>query len=520
LKFYIEFQKDKVRYLSRKGGQTELADLLLAANHGSSIKMCIQASDPVATAPYAAEKVAANKTGDVPINTQFAVKTTAAVEKEIPVAVVAGKETLEKMAAEKEAEMMANRLAGETAAENVAVEKAVVEKYSKSATTSANPSVAADSTSPSEVSAASPSKVNVATDSASPSKVNVATNSASPSMVTVATDTLSPPSNVTVAADNVSPSKVNVAADNLSPSNVNVAANTGTATSYPAKVNANVGVASHAKGKVAADTALMPTGTNDKMVTDIVPNASVDLAVRSLSDASVSGVAKTASTAAVCKALDTGSTASTSTHIEQGTVIHVNNPEDFYVTSVASHEAYEAILKDAQDTAGQPLPLPPHPGQLCLVEDGGVSQRARVEKISPDGSQAKVFLLDEGRRCKVPVSLLQRLDPGLEQPGLARQVALAGLQMGPAGWTEEMLDHFISLVDMENELVFNICTMGRDARGVERVRMEDNEGNDLTLLCIDGGIGLADNTGTGKYLDTYLPRFYYFLKITGTSYDQ
>ena len=174
---------------------------------------------------------------------------------------------------------------------------------------------------------------------------------------------------------------------------------------------------------------------------------------------------------------------------ETATVIHINSPEDFYILPTACLTDYQAILEASLESSGRPLATPLHIGQLCLAEEEGISHRARLDKISPDGSKVKLFFLDSGRRATRQVSELQQLPAGLERPGLARQVGLAGLAAGPDGWTQAVVDKFCLLVDMENETMFRVHSLGLNEAGVETVRMVDEENNNLTELCLEMGIG-------------------------------
>lgn len=192
-------------------------------------------------------------------------------------------------------------------------------------------------------------------------------------------------------------------------------------------------------------------------------------------------------------------------NVISGYVIHTYNPEDFYVLPETSSEAFATVMAACAAAAGRPLTAPPQVAQLYLTKEEGNVYRVRLDKMSSDGRKAKLFFLDTGRLAVKPISELQQLvDPDMQDwPGLARRMALAGLQAGQADWSEEMLDTFSQLIG--EETLFRIHSVGLDRRGVERVRLVDEESNDLTVLCLEMGVGEKDAAeGTGSCKIWYL----------------
>ncbi len=95
------------------------------------------------------------------------------------------------------------------------------------------------------------------------------------------------------------------------------------------------------------------------------------------------------------------------------------------------------------------------------------------------------------------VSQLRHLDSNRDLPGLVCPVALAGLKVSPQGWTGEMAENFRMLAGLGETppTVFRLERLGQNERGVEKVRMVDLEGNDLTELCLLSGVGEAADIG-------------------------
>jgi hypothetical protein len=179
-------------------------------------------------------------------------------------------------------------------------------------------------------------------------------------------------------------------------------------------------------------------------------------------------------------------------------VVHIISPDEFYVMSTAILETYASILAANRSAARRPLPSAPQVGQLCLAEERGELQRAKVEKISPYGEKVKLFFIDIGHRAIRAISDLHPLAAGGDIPSLARRVALAGLKAGAEGWTAQMLSDFAVLTDVENRpsTVFHVETVGwEEEGGLERVKMVDADGNDLAELCLDMEIGAPAGTG-------------------------
>ena len=65
--------------------------------------------------------------------------------------------------------------------------------------------------------------------------------------------------------------------------------------------------------------------------------------------------------------------------------------------------------------------------------------------------------------------------------------------LGVAGdsWDQETLANFSAIVDVGGNTRFMATPVGRDEDGLVRVKMVDEEGNDVADMCVDCGIGVA-----------------------------
>jgi hypothetical protein len=101
----------------------------------------------------------------------------------------------------------------------------------------------------------------------------------------------------------------------------------------------------------------------------------------------------------------------------EGIVVHIVSPEEFYVMPTACLNTYASIQKANQAASNRPLDALPQIDEVCLAEDGAAGlQRAKLEKISPDSTKVKIFFLDSGRRDMRPAPVASS-NSSCTQPG-------------------------------------------------------------------------------------------------------
>ena len=165
------------------------------------------------------------------------------------------------------------------------------------------------------------------------------------------------------------------------------------------------------------------------------------------------------------------------------TVSYIESPNSFYVSLLENQEVWENIMMDIQNPSNS-LNLV-EVGNICISEQGGLWRRCKIEQVSSDTGEVRVFFIDHGSREIKPVSSLMKLETHRNTPGLVRRVGLAGLQpLHGEVWSDESLETFKELVDMDGGSTFLITPQTQDKDGY-KVIMVDEEGMDIRDVLIE-----------------------------------
>ena len=113
-----------------------------------------------------------------------------------------------------------------------------------------------------------------------------------------------------------------------------------------------------------------------------------------------------------------------------------SGPADFYVSRADSSAALSAVMRDIHQLSHQANIFPlttASPGLACLAKyEDGVWYRARVESVTQDRSQARVYYVDYGNTSSVPLSSLAIIPSSLVTvlPAQAVHCKLSGVGSG------------------------------------------------------------------------------------------
>ena len=152
----------------------------------------------------------------------------------------------------------------------------------------------------------------------------------------------------------------------------------------------------------------------------------------------------------------------------------INNVGDFYLFPESQNSLFETILEDCQDPG--PALDKAEVGTMCLCCIDTIWYRARVGKVSPDRTKAKLFLVDVGRLETKPVSSLRQLKGHQETADIVEKVGLAGVEpLVGDKWSEESTKIFKELVDAGEGNSFFLTRVGNGSM----VQITDWNGVDL-----------------------------------------
>jgi len=165
------------------------------------------------------------------------------------------------------------------------------------------------------------------------------------------------------------------------------------------------------------------------------------------------------------------------------TVSYVESPDSFYVSPLENQEVWEKILMDIQNPSTS-LDLV-EVGNICISEQGGLWSRCKIEQVSSNTGEVRVFFIDHGSRETKPVSSLMKLETHRNTPGLVRRVGLAGIQpLQGEVWSDESLETFKELVDIDGGSTFHVTPQTQDKDGY-KVIMVDEEGMNMRDILVE-----------------------------------
>ena len=165
------------------------------------------------------------------------------------------------------------------------------------------------------------------------------------------------------------------------------------------------------------------------------------------------------------------------------TVSYVESPDSFYVSPLENQEVWEKILMDIQNPSTS-LDLV-EVGNICISEQGGLWSRCKIEQVSSNTGEIRVFFIDHGSRETKPVSSLMKLETHRNTPGLVRRVGLAGIQpLQGEVWSDESLETFKELVDIDGGSTFHVTPQTQDKDGY-KVIMVDEEGLNMRDVLVE-----------------------------------
>jgi hypothetical protein len=165
------------------------------------------------------------------------------------------------------------------------------------------------------------------------------------------------------------------------------------------------------------------------------------------------------------------------------TVSYVESPDSFYVSPLENQEVWEKILMDIQNPSTS-LDLV-EVGNICISEQGGLWSRCKIEQVSSNTGEVRVFFIDHGSRETKPVSSLMKLETHRNTPGLVRRVGLAGIQpLQGEVWSDDSLETFKELVDIDGGTTFQVTPQTQDKDGY-KVIMVDEEGMNMRDILVE-----------------------------------
>ena len=98
------------------------------------------------------------------------------------------------------------------------------------------------------------------------------------------------------------------------------------------------------------------------------------------------------------------------------TVSYVESPNSFFVSPLENQEVWENIMMDVQNPSTS-LDLV-EVGNICISEQGGLWSRCKIEQMSSNTGEVRVFFIDHGSRETKPVSSLRKLETRRNTPGM------------------------------------------------------------------------------------------------------
>ena len=164
-------------------------------------------------------------------------------------------------------------------------------------------------------------------------------------------------------------------------------------------------------------------------------------------------------------------------------VSYAESPDSFYVSPLENQEVWEKILMDIQNPSTS-LDLV-EVGNICISEQGGLWSRCKIEQVSSNTGEVRVFFIDHGSRETKPVSSLMKLETHRNTPGLVRRVGLAGIHpLHGEVWSDESLETFKELVDIDGGSTFHVTPQTQDKDGY-KVIMVDEEGMNMRDVLVE-----------------------------------
>jgi len=172
-------------------------------------------------------------------------------------------------------------------------------------------------------------------------------------------------------------------------------------------------------------------------------------------------------------------------------VIHVVNPDEFYILPESSRKTWETVLvniqKQPEGVVSQAW-VGANTGLFCVAKDEeGIWFRSRIEEVCPNG-KVKVFCIDFGTTKIVGLTDLKPLVKHSDIDGLVLKVRLDGITPTNDYWNNDQIKIFGEIVDAGGETKFKVTLIEKNQKGDLIVKLEDDEDNDVSQLCLELGI--------------------------------
>ena len=174
----------------------------------------------------------------------------------------------------------------------------------------------------------------------------------------------------------------------------------------------------------------------------------------------------------------------------KASISFISNIDEFYILRESNSSKFESILVDCQEPG--PALASVDVGAMCLASKDDIWMRARIEKISRDKAQAKIFFVDDGCRATKKISDLMVLSCHKETEDLVERFGLLGVEpLDGENWSNESMKAFKELVDVDPDNMFLISKKD----GCDRVKVETSDGIDLAeaLVELDAAKPLSGN---------------------------
>ena len=162
----------------------------------------------------------------------------------------------------------------------------------------------------------------------------------------------------------------------------------------------------------------------------------------------------------------------------KASISFISNIDEFYILRESNSSKFESILVDCQEPG--PALASVDVGAMCLATKDDVWMRARIEKISGDKAQAKIFFVDDGCRASKQISDLRVLSCHRETEDLVERVGLFGVEPRDGeNWNVASTNTFKDFFEDGNTFLIS------KKEGCDKVKVETPDGLDLADVLVE-----------------------------------
>ena len=177
------------------------------------------------------------------------------------------------------------------------------------------------------------------------------------------------------------------------------------------------------------------------------------------------------------------------------TVSFISNIDEFYILRESNNSKFESILIDCQEPG--PALASVDVGAMCLASKDDIWMRARIEKISRDKAQAKIFFVDDGWRATKKISDLRVLSCHKETEDLVERVGLFGVEpLDDEKSKKDCSQIFKTFVEGERTLIVTRTDIN------QLVKVESPDGRDVSESLLELEIVRPVLLGAGSCCDS------------------